>query len=60
MFRLASILYALAGPTLAGILVIAALTTGRDDLRSILWAAAIGAVLGLPTAWIIAKKILSA
>ncbi|PKP71423.1 MAG: CTP synthetase [Alphaproteobacteria bacterium HGW-Alphaproteobacteria-4] len=60
MFRLASILYALAGPTLAGILVIAALTTGRDDLRSILWAAVIGAVLGLPTAWIIAKKILSA
>lgn len=60
MFRLASILYALSGPTLAGILVIAALTVGRDDLNSILWAAAIGAVLGLPAAWIIARKILSA
>ncbi len=59
MFRLASILYALAGPTLAGILVIAALTMGRDDLRSILWAALVGAVLGLPASWIIARKILS-
>ncbi|MBW6506534.1 MAG: CTP synthetase [Rhodobacteraceae bacterium] len=59
MFRLASLLYALAGPTLAGILVIAALTTGHDDLRSIVWAAAIGALLGLPTAWVVARKILA-
>lgn len=60
MFRLASIIYALTGPTLAGILVIVALTMNRVDLNSILIAAAVGALIGLPTAWIIAKKILSA
>ncbi len=60
MFRLASIIYALAGPTLAGIFVVVALVLNRVDLNSILMAAGAGALLGVPTAWIIAKKILSA
>jgi len=60
MLRLASIIYALAGPTLAGILVVVVLTMNRVDLNSILIAAGVGALLGLPVAWLVAKKILTA
>jgi len=57
MFRLASIIYAIAGTTLAGIMVIAALASGYDTLNYILIAAAIGATLGVPTAYFIAKAL---
>lgn len=57
MLRLASILYSLIGTTLAGTLVIAALTMGYDTLQPILVAAAIGFVLALPAAWLVAKGI---
>ncbi|MDP2740076.1 MAG: CTP synthetase [Pseudorhodobacter sp.] len=59
MFRLFSVVYALTGPTLAGILMVVALTMGLDDLRSIVVAVAVGFVLGVPAAWLVAKQILS-
>ncbi|WP_319824698.1 CTP synthetase [Thalassovita sp.] len=58
MLRLASILYSLIGTSLAGTLVIAALTLGYGTLQPIIAAAAIGFVLALPAAWIIAKMII--
>jgi len=57
MLRLASILYSLIGTTLAGTLVIAALTMGYDTLQPILVAAAVGFVVALPVAWLVAKGI---
>jgi hypothetical protein len=55
--RLFGIIYALTGPTLAGILVIVALVLGMVDARSIIVATAVGALLGLPSAWVIARQI---
>ena len=57
MFRLASIIYAMAGSTLAGSCVVAALVSGYDTLPYIVGAAAIGAVIGIPVAWFVAKAI---
>ena len=57
MLRLFSIIYALAGPTLAGILVTAVLAMNMVNTKSVVVAAAVGFVLGLPTAWLVAKQI---
>lgn len=57
MPRLFTLIYALAGPSLAGAFIVAALTLNRVDLTSILAAAALGFGLGLPVAWIVARKI---
>lgn len=57
MFRLASILYSIIGTSLAGIGVIAVLTAGYVAPAPIIGAAAVGAVLGLPLAFVIARKI---
>jgi len=53
------IIYLMAGITLAGVAVIASLTLGYDTQQPILIAAAIGAIAGLPVAWIVAGKISS-
>lgn len=57
MFRLASIIYAMAGITLAGIMIVAALTAGYDTLNYILIAAGTGAVAGFPASYFVAKAI---
>ncbi len=57
MFRLALILYAIIGTSLAGILMVAALTTGYDTTQPIVVSAAVGFVLGMPVAWYVAKAI---
>ncbi|GMG84880.1 hypothetical protein LNKW23_40960 [Paralimibaculum aggregatum] len=57
MYRLAAIIYALVGPTLAGVLMIAALVSGFDTLQPILVAAAVGFLGGLPLAWAIAARL---
>ena len=59
MFRLASIIYAIAGTTLAGSCVIAALVSGFDTLPYIVGAAVVGALIGLPAAYFIARAIQS-
>lgn len=60
MMRLASILYSLISTTVAGTLVIAALTMGYDTLVPILIAAGIGFVVSLPVAYFVAKAIVNA
>ncbi|MCL7409201.1 CTP synthetase [Marivivens donghaensis] len=60
MLRLASILYSLIGTTLAGSLVVAALTMGYDTLNPILIAAGVGFVAALPVTWLVAKAIQNA
>ncbi|UWQ27200.1 hypothetical protein K3555_11140 [Leisingera sp. M527] len=57
MLRLASILYSLIGSSLAGIGVIVVLVAGMTNVPAILASAAIGAVLGVPVAWLVAKQL---
>ncbi|WP_434620355.1 CTP synthetase [Tabrizicola sp. M-4] len=57
MSRLFMLLYSLIGPSLAGVGVIAVLTMGMVTLKPILVAAALGFALGLPAAWIVARRI---
>lgn len=57
MLRLTSIMYALAGPTLAGILITAALVMGKFDTKSMIIAAAIGFIVAIPVSWVVAKKV---
>ncbi|MFD2174477.1 CTP synthetase [Rhodobacter lacus] len=57
MTRLFGIIYALAGPTLAGILITAALTMNMFNTKAMLVAAAVGFVVALPIAWVVAKQI---
>lgn len=59
MIRLMGIIYALAGPTLAGVLIIAALTMNMFDMKSVLAAAAIGFVVAIPAAWLVARQIVA-
>lgn len=55
--RLMMILYSVIGTAMAGIGVIAVLTMGYDTLQPILVAAGVGAVLGLPASWAVARQI---
>ncbi|QDC09072.1 CTP synthetase [Oceanicola sp. D3] len=57
MIRLALVLYSLIGTTLAGSCVVAALVMGQDTLWPILIAAALGAVLAVPVAFLVAKRL---
>ncbi|CUH89780.1 hypothetical protein PH5382_03733 [Phaeobacter sp. CECT 5382] len=57
MLRLASILYSLIGSSLAGIGVIAVLVGGFFTVEAILAAAGVGALLGLPVAWLVARQL---
>jgi len=59
MLRLASILYALIGTTLAGTGVIAVLSMGFDTLTPILVAAAVGAAVAVPVSWLVARRMMS-
>lgn len=57
MLRLASILYSLIGSSLAGAGVIAVLASGLVSVKAILVAAAAGAILGAPVAWLVARRL---
>ncbi len=57
MLKLVALIYIIAGATLAGILVLVALTMGYDTSRPIMWAAITGFVLGVPVTWAIARKL---
>lgn len=57
MGKLFGYVYILAGTVLAGAAVIAALTLGRDGASEISIAAAAGAILAFPAAWVVAKKL---
>ncbi|AHM04169.1 hypothetical protein roselon_01803 [Roseibacterium elongatum DSM 19469] len=55
--RLFLLIYTLASTALAGIGITAVLAAGMDGWQPIVIAAAIGAVAGLPAAWVSANKI---
>ncbi len=57
MNRLFFLMLTVIAPTLAGIGVVIMLTTNRFDVFSLLLAAAVGALIGIPAAWIVARKI---
>lgn len=57
MLRLFFVIYTLAGVTLAGSAIVAALTMGLMGARPIIIAAAIGALAALPVAWVIARRL---
>lgn len=50
-------IYILAGTTLAGIAITAALTIGRDSASDIIIASVVGAVLAIPVSWLVANKL---
>ena len=60
MLRLAMILYSILGTTLAGSGVVAAVSLGLYDVNSIVAGAVIGAVVALPVAWLVAKRLSAA
>lgn len=55
--RLFLLIFVMAGTTLAGIAITAALASGYDGAREVVIAAALGAIVALPVAWIAAGKI---
>ena len=57
MLKLASIIYAMSGASLAGLFMIVALVAGYDDAKGVIIAVTVGFIAGLPVAWIIAKKL---
>lgn len=57
MTRLFSLLFAIVSPTLMGVLIIAALTTGHDTLRPIILAAATGFAVAIPVSWALARRL---
>ncbi|WP_136440793.1 CTP synthetase [Pacificoceanicola onchidii] len=59
MLRLAGILYSIISASLAGTFIIAVLVMGYGTLMPILWAAALGFIVSLPVAWVVAKAIYS-
>lgn len=50
-------LYFVAGTSLAGIFIVAALTVGLTTAQPIIWAAVIGFVVAVPVVWIVARKL---
>lgn len=60
MFRLSALLYAVTGPTLAGIFMVVALATGYDTLKYVVGSSALGALIALPVAYFVAKAIKNA
>ncbi|PID36125.1 MAG: CTP synthetase [Rhodobacterales bacterium] len=50
-------LYFVAGTTLAGSFMVAALVMGYTTAMPIIYACATGFILGLPVTWFVAKKL---
>ena len=57
MLKLLGAIYVLVAPTMMGILIVALLTIGRSNSTQIIMAASAGAVLALPVAALIAKRL---
>ncbi|MAS08049.1 MAG: CTP synthetase [Ahrensia sp.] len=57
MFTLFLAAYLLTAPTLMGIIVIALLTVDMISAQYIIYAAVAGAVIALPVAWLIGRKL---
>lgn len=50
-------LYFVAGTSLAGIFIVAALTAGLTTAQPIIWSAVIGFVVAIPVVWLVARKL---
>lgn len=57
MFALILAAYLLTAPTLMGMIVIALLTADMFSAQYIIIAAVVGAVVALPVAWLISRKL---
>jgi hypothetical protein len=57
MFALFLAAYLLTAPTLMGMIVIALLTADMFSAQYIIIAAVVGAVVALPVAWLISRKL---
>ena len=57
MTRLFLLMCSLICPSLAGVGVIAVLSAGMVTLQAILLAAVAGALLGLPVAWVVTRRL---
>jgi len=57
MFTLFLAAYLLTAPTMMGIIVIALLTADMFSAQYIIYAAVAGAVIALPVAWLIGRKL---
>ena len=59
MLRLTMMHYSLIGTTLAGMIMVAALTLGIVTAQALIGAAVLGFALGLPVSWVVARAILN-
>ena len=59
MIRLALILYALIGTTLAGSFMVAALTAGYTTAQPVIATAVLGFALGIPVSYLVARAMTS-
>lgn len=57
MFALFLAAYLLTAPTLMGIIVIALLTADLFSAQYIIYAAVAGAVIAVPVAWLLSRKL---
>lgn len=60
MTRLALLLFIFIGTTFAGSAMVAALVVGYDTTTPVIISAAVGAVLGVPISWLVAKALYTA
>ncbi len=58
MLRLSILLYSIIGSSLAGIGVVVALVMGMMTAQGIIAGAVIGALVGMPASWLVAKEIM--
>lgn len=57
MLRLVSLIYSLTSTVIMGIGIIAVLVAGYVSATAIIGAIVAGLILGLPLAWLVAKKL---
>ncbi|WP_103332805.1 CTP synthetase [Pseudotabrizicola formosa] len=57
MTRLTALLFSIIAPSLMGVAVIVALTTGNDTPGPIMLAAALGFGAAVPVSWLVARRL---
>lgn len=60
MLRLAAMLFAIIGTSLAGSFIVASLVMGYDTTRPIIIAAVLGFIVAVPVSYLVARAILGA
>ncbi len=57
MLRIALIFYLFIGTTLAGSAMVIALVTGNDTTQPVILSALVGALIGIPVTWFVARTV---